>query len=107
MQEKDDQRTRAIEELSRAISLLNETDLDQEMLDRGWTSELATFVATRMSECRSRIEGGWTPGGNYGGQWIRLMSDRIVGDDDLNRAIEEAARSVNLLAAKPGQSPVP
>jgi hypothetical protein len=94
----DDKRNEAVEGLSRAISLLEEAEVDQGMQDRGWTSELAALIARTMSENRARIESGWIPPAMSDGYWIRLMMDSVVGDDQVAHSVYEGADAVNQYA---------
>lgn len=94
----DDRKDAAVEGLSRAIALLNTTELDQAMRDRGWTSDFAALIAGTMSESRTQIEGGRVPSRMSGVYWIRLMMDSIVGEDRLSHLVYEAAEAVNQFA---------
>lgn len=96
MAQLDDLRAAAIEALGQAISLLKDTELDDAMKARGWTPELAGLVAEGMTECRTRIEAGWTPPARSGGQWIRLMMDSIdTNDDPLLQAVSQGGAAVS------------
>ena len=90
MAELDDKKDAAVEGLSRAISLLKKTELDQGMRDRGWTSDFAALIASTMSKSRTQVEEGWIPPRMYGGYWIRLMMDTIdFGEDPLAHSVYE------------------
>lgn len=90
----------SIEALARVSSLLLTTEIDAEMQGRGWTPQLAAFIANSMIECRSKIEDGWLPGPDYGTQWARLVLERITRTreiDQLDRGVDEASDAVERL----------
>jgi hypothetical protein len=91
-----------VELLTRATALLNGTKIDQTLNERGWTRELADFVANGLSECQVKIAGGWLPPPRYGDQWTRLLMDNIdFGDDGgLAHAVYEAVFAVTQLGAE-------
>lgn len=96
-----DVRAESVEALSRASSLLLTTELNEDMKNRGSDAELASYIANAMIDCRSRIEAGWMPGPNYGGQWVRLVMERItstIPPDSLDRSIEEVSVALRHLA---------
>jgi hypothetical protein len=98
MEQVGDLRAAAIEALSRAISLLEGTDLDEALQAHGWSPKLAGFIAGQMIECRTRIEEGWTPPPQSGGGWIRIMMDSInTNDDPLLQAVTKGGAAVTAL----------
>jgi hypothetical protein len=95
-------RTASLRTLARVSTLLRAAEIDASMKACGWTPEFARFLAREMEDCQSKLEAGWLPGHNYGGQWIRSVMERIIapkggGVDQLNRAVEQAGDVVNRL----------
>lgn len=101
-------RAASIDALTRASSLLLDTELDEDMRRRGWDPELTSDIADGMLACRSRIENGWIPGPNYAGQWVRLVMERIestIPPDPLDHSIEEVSVAVRRLTERSLASP--